>query len=518
MTECRQYPRLSPIAGQGVAPITFVTVHFSDEYYHNILASECVRDPVNQIITVDNRSNHAFESLGQAINAGLEGALHEFIVVVHEDVLLPRFWEQHLFRCVDQLERERQPWGLLGAAGWNTAPEQQAGVRMFGHWSDPHRYADTLQAHAFLEVERIDELIMVIRKSHGLRLDPKLPSIHNIGRDLPLVLRNNGLKTFVINAPPIHKYRDVSGELIQQPAQSYKIVDRQNPAYIADKSLSDDYFARKWLGPAITRPEDCNGGAPDLPPPVLLIAKGGSGSRLLSLLAEDLDVCIGRTNNSGDTMEMVLPVYRGVLRKFLDILGDERSLIGEEIRAAAIEMWSAAGSPALWGFKLPESVLLLEEMLNAFPGARVIHMIRDPMTTCLRRTHMTARLDNQIGRVTLPAAYRSAGRAIEDVLTDEPVIHMAYTTLHQVGYALDTLDALPPERCLELRFETLVADPARASAMASAWLGVEPSGKRLENAVDIERAAPRYNTCSAEVRERLSELLLPLRSQLGYAG
>ncbi len=517
MSECRQYPRLSSIVAKAVTPITFVTVHFSAEYYHNILASECIRDPFHQFITVDNRSNCAFENLGQAINAGLENALHEIIVIVHEDVLLPRFWEQHLFRCIDALERDGQPWGLLGAAGWNTAPDQPAGVRMFGHWSDPHCYVDTLEGQAFFEVERIDELIMVIRKSQGLRLDPQLPSIHNIGRDLPLVIREKGLKTFVINAPPIHKYRDRSGTMIQKPSESCKIVDRRNPAYVADKSLSDDYFFRKWRGRTLAESEGCDGIPSDLPPPVLLIAKGGSGSRLLSLLAEDLGVFIGDTNNSGDTLELVLPVYRSVLRKFLDSLRNERHLIVDEIRAAAIGMWSAAGSPALWGFKLPESIVLLDELLEAFPRARVLHLIRDPMSTCLRRTHMTARLDNQIGRVTLPAAYRSAGRPIGSVLTDDPAIRMAYTTVHQIEGALNALDSLPPERCLELRFEAVVANPAQVLAIASTWLGVEPAGRRLENAIDIERAAPRFNTCSVEVREQLNTLLRPLRSQLGYA-
>ena len=88
---------MEPLASVAVQPISIVTVAYSNALDYNLLRSECVADPANQVIVVDNAFNLFFESLGLAITAGLTKVRHDIVVFVHEDVLLPNHWQQHLF-------------------------------------------------------------------------------------------------------------------------------------------------------------------------------------------------------------------------------------------------------------------------------------------------------------------------------------------------------------------------------------------------------------------------------------
>ncbi len=516
----RQYPTL-PVTGKPVRPVSFVVVHFSDDYFHNILRSEAVQDPFNQLITIDNRQNLFFDNLGQAINAGLERAAHELIAVVHEDVLLPQGWQQRLERSLADLERVDREWGVVGSVGWTMEGGHE------GHWSDPHTYQNTLVTSSFKAVARIDEQLMILRRSSGIRLDGDLPGIHYIGLDLPATLRRRGMHTYVVNAPTIHKFADETGTAIVRKQDSPKIQARQFPPFLADMACCDEYLHWKWpeWRPAGDTDPEWRSFRPDtvsrMPQPIVLLARGGSGSRLLSWLAQDAGVFVGTdTNPSGDTMEMVQALYMGVLNTLHERPTWQRQRIVPRIRLAAAHMLERAGpSEARWGFKLPESILLVPEIVEAFGEARWLHLIRDPLTTCLRRTHMTARFDNVIGRAAIRAAYRYCGRDLDKSLTDSPALRMACTTIHQVETVRTFARAQLGSRYLEMRFEDLLQRPGAMVDRAAAWLGTMPAGgHRLEREVDPGRAAcpaPEHRYTAA-VEAAVGEILGPLRRELGY--
>jgi hypothetical protein len=518
MNQGRALPSLKPLPGQQIYPISFVTIHFSNDLEHNLLRSECVQEPFNQLVVVDNRFNIFHENLGRAVNSGMEQAIHDLVAVIHEDVLLPKHWQEHFSRSIDALESSGRKWGLLGSVGWIENPTTRA-VELVGHWSDPYRYQNTLKNDCYKKVERIDEQIMVLRRSSGVRLDPNLPTIHNIGKDMPLNMAQKGLSTYVINAPTIHKYADAEGKPIKTIDDSPKILGRSSLGYKADKSLSDEYFERKWSN-STNLSEEVS--APHMPAvstqPVILIAKGGGGSRLLAQLAMDLGIFLGNeVNVSGDSMELVLPIYRGVLRRYQEALKNERWRTPIEILAASASMWEKGGKPDVWGFKLPEAVFLLPELTQAFPGAKFIHMVRDPLQTCLRRTHMTGRLDNQIGRATVLAAYREIGIPIDEILTDGDGIRMAYTTRHQLQLIAETLGAKANrDRVLEIRFEDLVDAPAKTMDKVAEWLRLEAVGNQLIASIDSARASPKTQVYSPDEVVKITEILAPVRKHHGY--
>ena len=502
-------------------PISFVVVRYSDECDHNILQSACVRDPRNELILVDNPQGFAFDNLTQAINTAYGRLTHHLVAIVHEDVYLAPEWQSQLQESLRALEAHDPNWGLVGVAGWNLYGELE------GHFRDPRNHANTFSNIPFKEVERVDEHMMLLRRSPNVKCDPLIPGIHGIGRDLAATARAKGLRTYVVNAKTHHKYADGSGHLIQNANESQKLVERKKytNVFAADRACSDEYLDHKW---SAVFPQDQRPAASELTkdhrevldragPPVVLLARGGSGSRLLSLAAQDCGLFVGNeTNPAGDALEMVMAVYQGVLRKYLCPAEWQEEQITPHLQSSASEMLQKGEVVAQWGFKLPEMLLILPEIRKAFPGSRLLHLVRDPLTTCLRRTHMTARLDNKIGRLGIALGYRHAGLDPRQSLNDSPALHMAYTTRHQLETVLEICRALPRSEYVELRFEDAVAQPGAFVESVATWLGTTVRTQSLSDSVDKNRANNPSIRYSAAVERKALEILAPLRARLGY--
>ena len=73
--------------------------------------------------------------------------------------------------------------------------------------------------------------------------------------------------------------------------------------------------------------------------PVILLGKGGGGSRLLSLLASDCGVFLGNdVNISGDCMDMVIAIYQSVIEKYKCKAEWQKKIIVPQIKLAAAKM------------------------------------------------------------------------------------------------------------------------------------------------------------------------------------
>jgi hypothetical protein len=226
---------------------------------------------------------------------------------------------------------------------------------------------------------------------------------------------------------------------------------------------------------------------------VLFTGRGGSGTRLLSQLAADAGIFIGnQLNKSGDSIEWIDLIYRMALQT-----GGQRELPSgskyrQEIRGRAQQILGDAppSRSGLWGLKLPETMLVLPLLIDAFPHAKVIHLTRHPVSSSLRRTHMTSNLDNAVGAVALPAAYRYANRDTGQIATDAPYLHNAYAWNFQVSrvvrYARDVLGAA---RYLEIRYEDVCAQPDGVLALVRSYLGCADQQVATSIQVDISRAS-----------------------------
>ncbi len=490
-----------------VRPISFVCVRFSDELQQNLLKSDCVHDPRNELIVVDNRQNLFFQSLGAAFNDGIGKATHELIALIHEDVLLPRNWQAQLELSLAELEAHDPDWGMVGAVGWG-----EHGNSAIGHYSDPHRPipVNTFKTRRFEKVHRLDEQLMIVRRSLKIRLDPDLPSIHNIGQDVQRHLVGRGLRTFVVDAPTIHKYADADGTLIQDAASSPKIQDRRSLTYLADKAVCDEYLRHKWSRgepeilpePALAQQREI------LDRPLILLGRGGGGTRLASVMAQDCGFFLGNSvNNSGDCLDLVPAVYRCVMRRHNNSNEWLHSRCVPDLRRSAAAMLDKAGWPEAWGFKIPECLLVLPDIRAAFPNARYLYLDRDIEGTILRSTHMTARLDNHNGSTALRAAYDYFGRKRAAVLSDSPLMRMAMTTVHQKRLVAAHSRRLEPASWQVVEFSRLLADPAAVLRTFADYAGRPIVSDKLARSIDRARADYRMHPYSPEeVREAMDFL------------
>ena len=223
--------------------------------------------------------------------------------------------------------------------------------------------------------------------------------------------------------------------------------------------------------------------------PVLLTGRGGSGTRLLSQIAAEAGIFIGRLNKTGDSIDWVKLIYRMSVEVGAQPELPSGSRYREDIRARATQFLDqdAARDAPRWGLKLPETMLVLPMLIDAFPRAKVVHLIRHPISSSLRRTHMTSRLNNPIGAVALPAAYRYANRDLSRIATDDPYLHNAYSWNFQVTrvahYAREALG----ERYLEVAYEDLCTEPSRVVATVRSFLGCGPDARDTSIPVDRSR-------------------------------
>ena len=526
----RQFPKIKSSSRLPKIPLSFVVVRFSDEYEQNILASSDVNNQLNELITINNFCNLNYDSLAHAMNAGIEESNNEIIVIVHEDTFLPDGWQTELEIAIEGIEKNDPDWGILGVAGLdkNGSPA--------GHYSDPNNFCNTFKnGERFVEATSVDEHLMMFRRKLNPKADENIVGIHGIGTDMVLTAIESGNKCYIINAPSIHKYKDGNGKTIQRIMDSPKIKDRLNYAYKADKACCDEYVSKKWdeitpFNSIVTHydkwthpSEEIKKIKPEIigliNSPVVLLGKGGGGSRLLSLIAEDCGIFLGNdVNISGDCMDIVIAVYQSVIEKYKCKAEWQKDIIVAQLKLAAAKMLdkyiSFTGIPIneiLWGFKLPENMLLLPEINSAFPNARYVHMLRNPAETCLRRTHMTARLDNQVGRVTLPLAYRSAGLGVEQILKDPPELHNAYTTLFQLKNALEYCKQnFNSGKYYELNFDDILNSPTETRDKLCDWLGVKPVSNKTGEEIDINRAKKPKAEYSEEIINKIEEILKPI--------
>lgn len=258
--------------------------------------------------------------------------------------------------------------------------------------------------------------------------------------------------------------------------------------------------------------------------PVILLGRGGSGTRVLSQIARDAGVFLGNDINiSGDSVEWVQPIYDLAIESCAQISAVSGWTRHLQDHARGILGGGVWMSPQLWGWKLPETMLILPEALEAFSSARVVHLVRHPITTCLRRTHMTSRYSNPVGRAVLGAAYRNAGRPETAIEEDEHWKHNAISWVFQLSLLAEVRRQMDPARYLELRFEDLVDEPEAGVARLRSFLGREPSfqGSASAPAVEIDpaRAAGEAASATPDTDPRAAwiwSLCGPVAESFGY--
>lgn len=142
-----------------------------------------------------------FTTSGAAYNQGLTEAASEIIVFAHQDVYLPSQWKENLNRSLQWLAIQDPQWGVLGVFGIALDSKSEH----IGHC-----YSTGLQRVVGLPfttpvcAQALDELVLIVRRSSGLRFDEKLPGFHLYGTDICLQSYARGMKCYIVPAFCFH--------------------------------------------------------------------------------------------------------------------------------------------------------------------------------------------------------------------------------------------------------------------------------------------------------------------------
>jgi hypothetical protein len=186
--------------------LTFVSCVSDDALLNsNLLASPCLAaGSRHEVILVRNA-----RSAAAGLNLGIERAVGDLIVCLHQDVFLPDAWDDRLIQQFAMAEREFGNIGIAGVYGVGP-PISHNGVlaaQRIGRVCDRGRSLDegvSLPARA----ATMDELLLVVPKGTPLKVDPEL-GFHLYGADLCLQAAERGLAVVVIDAYCHHNSRSI---------------------------------------------------------------------------------------------------------------------------------------------------------------------------------------------------------------------------------------------------------------------------------------------------------------------
>lgn len=181
------------------SPITFVVATYGtgEVLESNFLASPCLRKPHPHQILVQRD----YISAAKAYNEAIDQAGYDLMVFAHHDMVFPELWLSQLERTLEYFEDKDPRWGVLGCYG-TTHDGHGIGCIYspgFGVIGRPLSQPESVQT--------LDEIVLILRKSSGLRFDDRLPHFHLYGADICLSAAKMGMKSYAISAFCIHNPR-----------------------------------------------------------------------------------------------------------------------------------------------------------------------------------------------------------------------------------------------------------------------------------------------------------------------
>ena len=144
-----------------------------------------------------------FPSAATAYNAAIERATSDILVFAHQDVYLPQGWISSVEEAGRRLATQDPSWGVLGVWGGTT----EGRLPGYMYWTGVEGVAGRPFEGA-LDVNTLDEVVLILRKSSGLRFDEQLPGYHMYGTDICMEANRRGMKCYSIPAFCIHNTND----------------------------------------------------------------------------------------------------------------------------------------------------------------------------------------------------------------------------------------------------------------------------------------------------------------------
>ena len=158
-----------------------------------------------------------------------------------------------------------------------------------------------------------------------------------------------------------------------------------------------------------------------------------------------------------------------------------------------------------WGWKEPLSHLLIEDILDHFPTARYIHVIRHGLDMTYSKNMNQARKFGRLFNLPSPT---------NDEVT--PDLALDYW-LAANQRALETMRCFAPERTLCLNFDQLCLNPAAEAERILSFLQVESSPDLLQRMVSIPKPPASMGRYQNHNWQSLGDQRLEQVAQLGFS-
>lgn len=187
----------------------------------NLLASPALQEGWPHEILIQE----GYPSAARAYNQAIDRCKNDLLIFLHQDMYLPSGWLSRVEFCIANLERKDPNWGVVGC--WGAAP----GGELTGHIYSTGLNVLGTRFDEPKEAQTLDEIVLVVRKSVGLRFDEELPHFHFYGTDLCLTARARGMRSYVMSAFCIHN-SNYLGVLPPEFYECYRYVKRKWQAYL----------------------------------------------------------------------------------------------------------------------------------------------------------------------------------------------------------------------------------------------------------------------------------------------
>ncbi|MEO5620503.1 MAG: hypothetical protein ABIQ85_06245 [Cypionkella sp.] len=137
-----------------------------------------------------------------AYNRALDATTAEVVVFAHHDTYLPRGWDALLQRRLAEVAEVDPNWALFGPFGVGLDASHIGPV-----WSSSIGLIVGRVPTQPTRVQSFDEMVIVMRRSAGLRFDEALPGWHMYGTDIVTQARAKGMHAYAGALPTIHNDR-----------------------------------------------------------------------------------------------------------------------------------------------------------------------------------------------------------------------------------------------------------------------------------------------------------------------
>ena len=226
--------------------LTFVSAVNDEEVYRSNFCSSPLFEGLHPHQLICRKG---YCSTAKAYNGAIDEAENDLVAFVHQDVVLPASWIDCVKKAIDWLSDNDPEWGVLGCYGVTTEHE------FVGHLfcaSQGRILGQPFESP--VEVATLDELILIVRGSTGIRFDELLPDFHFYGMDICMLARSRGNRCYAISAFCLHN----ANRTLRFPAGFFKAADYvrrrwraflpiKTTCIILRKSRADLYMRYRYL-------------------------------------------------------------------------------------------------------------------------------------------------------------------------------------------------------------------------------------------------------------------------------